>query len=135
MVLEMRERNVSEFSFGGCFLHLFFGKKWKRMQSFDTSNVCFNFLFFLIPKRRFLFTFCSCPSLHARIGVDRFSSLPDEVVHKDVVSFLSMEEISRLSVVWKRCRQLCISMSFLSLDVIPYRRNPFKRAQLMNYID
>nr|GMN30343.1 hypothetical protein TIFTF001_041443 [Ficus carica] len=69
-----------------------------------------------------------------RAGIDRFSSLPDIVAHK-VVSFLEMEDISRLSVVSKRCRQLCISAPSLSFDVIPYRTDARKRAQLMNYLE
>ncbi|GMN69297.1 hypothetical protein TIFTF001_038347 [Ficus carica] len=46
-----------------------------------------------------------------------------------------MEDISRLSVVSKRCRQLCISTPSLSFDVIPYRTDERKRAQLMNYFE
>ncbi|GMN32577.1 hypothetical protein TIFTF001_049779 [Ficus carica] len=68
-------------------------------------------------------------------SIDRFSSLPSDVAHK-VVSFLEMEDISRLSVVLKRCRQLCLSTPFLTtFDVIPYQTDAREQARLMNYLE
>ncbi|PON52232.1 F-box domain containing protein [Parasponia andersonii] len=55
-----------------------------------------------------------------RTTADRFTSFPDDVAHK-VVSFVSLEDVSRLSVVSRRCRQLCISMPSLNVDVSPYQ--------------
>jgi hypothetical protein len=48
---------------------------------------------------------------------DRFSDLPDEVVHH-ILDFLGMRDSARLSVVSKRCRQLCISNPNLCLSNI-----------------
>ncbi|GMN55848.1 hypothetical protein TIFTF001_024968 [Ficus carica] len=66
--------------------------------------------------------------------MDRFSNLPDDVAHK-IISFLALEDTSRLSVASKRCRQLCLSNSFLNFDISPYVRYPIQRAELMDYID
>ena len=65
--------------------------------------------------------------------MDRFSNLPEDVAHR-VILFLSMEDISRLSVASKQCRQLCKSTPFLNFDILPYTHNATKRARLMNYI-
>ncbi|PON81043.1 F-box domain containing protein [Trema orientale] len=67
-------------------------------------------------------------------SIDRFTSLPEDVAYK-VLVVLSMEDISRLSVVSRRCRQLCISMPSLSVDVQPCLGNATKRTRLMNYVD
>ncbi|GMN18915.1 hypothetical protein TIFTF001_042780 [Ficus carica] len=67
-------------------------------------------------------------------SIDRFSGLPDDIAHK-VVSYLKTEDISRLSAVSKRCRQLCISSPVLNFEVVPYQTNARKRAQLMNYVE
>ncbi|PON81044.1 F-box domain containing protein [Trema orientale] len=69
-----------------------------------------------------------------RTTTDRFTSLPDDVAHK-VVSSLSLEDVSRLSVVSRRCRQLCISMPSLNVDVRPYLQDATKRTRLMNYVE
>ena len=66
--------------------------------------------------------------------MDRFSNLPEDVAHR-VILFLSMEDISRLSVASKQCRQLCLSTPFLNFDMLPYTHNATKRARLMNYIE
>ncbi|PON86881.1 F-box domain containing protein [Trema orientale] len=68
------------------------------------------------------------------ISIDRFTSLPEDVAHR-VVTFLSMEHVSRLSVVSRRCRQLCVSSPVLEVIDVPYRTNATKRTQLMNYVD
>ena len=67
-------------------------------------------------------------------NIDRFSSLPDHIAHH-ILSFLSMEDISRLCIVSKTCRELCISIPVLTFDALPYRDNARKRNQLMNYLD
>ncbi|EXC30864.1 Putative F-box/LRR-repeat protein [Morus notabilis] len=67
-------------------------------------------------------------------NMDKFSSLPDHIVHK-ITSYLSLKDISRLSVVSRRCRQVCISSPFLVFDLIPYSNNQPKRVRLINYID
>ena len=69
-----------------------------------------------------------------KTSMDRFTSLPEDVAHQ-IITFLSMEDMSRLSVVSRRCRQLCISIPFLNVDVEPYQRNATKRTRLMNYVD
>ncbi|KAL5545486.1 hypothetical protein UlMin_005173 [Ulmus minor] len=67
-------------------------------------------------------------------SIDRFSSLPDHVAH-NVLCFLSMEDISRLCVVSKRSRQLCISIPILNFDVLKYKHHTTKRRQLLNYLE
>ncbi|KAL5545497.1 hypothetical protein UlMin_005184, partial [Ulmus minor] len=69
-----------------------------------------------------------------RTSFDRFSNLPDHVAH-NVLSFLSMEDISRLCVVSKRCRQLCISIPILNVDSRRYGNNATKRSKLASYLD
>ncbi|GMN58964.1 hypothetical protein TIFTF001_028052 [Ficus carica] len=66
--------------------------------------------------------------------MDIFSNLPDDVAHV-ILSSLSMEDTSRLRVVSKRCRQLCLSTPFLNFDIPPYMRYPAQRAALMDYIE
>ncbi|KAL5545487.1 hypothetical protein UlMin_005174 [Ulmus minor] len=66
--------------------------------------------------------------------IDRFSSLPDHVAH-NVLNFLSMEDISRLCVVSKRFRELCISIPILNFDVLKYKNRTTKRRQLLNYLE
>ncbi|XP_059439107.1 F-box/LRR-repeat protein At3g59190-like isoform X1 [Corylus avellana] len=46
-----------------------------------------------------------------------FSDLPDEVVHH-ILNFIEMRDVARLSVVSKRCRELCISNPSLCLSNI-----------------
>ncbi|XP_059630181.1 uncharacterized protein LOC132273179 [Cornus florida] len=46
---------------------------------------------------------------------DRFSSLSDEVAH-EILSFLTIEEIARISVVSKRFRRLSLSAPYLFLN-------------------
>ncbi|PON81053.1 F-box domain containing protein [Trema orientale] len=70
-----------------------------------------------------------------KTGLDKFTSLPEDVANDKVLARLSMEDISRLSVVSRRCRQLCISTPFLNVDVTPYLNNAAKRTRLMNYVD
>ncbi|PON52244.1 LRR-domain containing protein [Parasponia andersonii] len=70
-----------------------------------------------------------------KTGLDKFTSLPEDVANDKVLALLSMEDISRLSVVSRRCRQLCISTPFLNVDVTPYLNNAAKRTRLMNYVD
>lgn len=69
-----------------------------------------------------------------KTSTDRFPSLPEHVVHK-ILTRLSMEDISRVSVVSTICRQLCISMPSLIVNVNPYSHNATKRSRLMNYVD
>ncbi|KAL5560224.1 hypothetical protein UlMin_036435 [Ulmus minor] len=52
-----------------------------------------------------------------------------------VLSSLSMEDISRLRVVSKKWREMCISIPILHFNDLRYRNNETKQAQLMSYID
>ena len=69
-----------------------------------------------------------------KTSIDRFTSLPQHVAHK-IITFLSLEDRSRLSVVSRTCRQLCISMPSLTVNDRPYLEKTTKRTQLMNYVD
>ncbi|KAL5560842.1 hypothetical protein UlMin_037053 [Ulmus minor] len=64
-------------------------------------------------------------------SIDRFSSLPEHVAHK----VISMEDISRLCVVSKICRELCISIPILNLNAQQFQYNATKQGQLMRYVD
>ncbi|PON81046.1 F-box domain containing protein [Trema orientale] len=69
-----------------------------------------------------------------KTSTDRFTSLPEHVAH-EILKFLPLEDISRLSVVSRTCRQVCISMPSLKVNAAPYRYSTTKRTQLMNYVD
>ncbi|PON52236.1 F-box domain containing protein [Parasponia andersonii] len=66
--------------------------------------------------------------------MDRFTSLPEYVAH-EILKFLPLEDISRLSVVSRTWKQVCIAMPSLKLNVVPYWYNTTKQTQLMNYGD
>ncbi|KAL5560225.1 hypothetical protein UlMin_036436 [Ulmus minor] len=70
----------------------------------------------------------------AETNADRLSNLPDHVAH-NILSLLSMEDISRLCVVSKRCRELSISIPNLAFDSVECRNNATKQGQLMSYLD
>ncbi|PON52233.1 LRR-domain containing protein [Parasponia andersonii] len=65
---------------------------------------------------------------------DRFTRLPEHVAH-EILKFLPLEDTCRLSVVSRRCRQFCISMPSLNVDVKPYLHTATKRTRLMNYVE
>lgn len=66
-------------------------------------------------------------------SIDRFTSLPEHVGH-EILKFLSMEAISKLSVVSRRCRQLCISRPYLSVKISGHL-DAIERTTLMRYFD
>ncbi|GMN64319.1 hypothetical protein TIFTF001_033376 [Ficus carica] len=68
------------------------------------------------------------------ISADRFSGLPDNLAYH-IFSFLKLKDITRLSLVSKRFKRLCMSTPFLAFDDTNCRFDEAKRAQMMNYID
>ncbi|XP_059630180.1 putative F-box/FBD/LRR-repeat protein At4g03220 [Cornus florida] len=68
-------------------------------------------------------------SWNKRETFDRFSNIPDDVVH-EILCFLPIKDIARSSLVSKRFRQLCLSVPDLFLDLIPHNR-----SKVSNWID
>lgn len=97
------------------------------------SKQCNLFLLVVLGRTK-KFNLMETISKSPRTSIDRFSSLPDHVAHQ-VLSYVSIEDISRLSLVSRRFRELCISVPYLIFDVIPYKNNAVKRARLINYLD
>ncbi|XP_027771330.1 F-box/FBD/LRR-repeat protein At3g52680-like [Solanum pennellii] len=50
-------------------------------------------------------------------GIDRISSLPDEVIHKILSSLLIFDEVVQLSVLSKRWRYIWTTMPYLHFDI------------------
>jgi hypothetical protein len=65
---------------------------------------------------------------------DRISILLDSIA-LHILSFLTMEDIARLSVVSKRWRALCISIPSLTFDGMKYEHNHRKHDCFMDFLD
>ncbi|XP_050210089.1 F-box/FBD/LRR-repeat protein At1g78750-like [Mercurialis annua] len=62
------------------------------------------------------------------------NDLPDHLVH-NILKFLTTEDVSRLSVVSRRCRNLCISVPSIVIDLADMKRTLGKRAEYFNFMD
>jgi hypothetical protein len=67
---------------------------------------------------------------------DRINNLPNHIAHH-ILSFLTMEDIARLSIVSKWWQELCISIPSLTLDVdgMRYKGKDFKLIYFKNFLD
>ncbi|XP_059435832.1 F-box/LRR-repeat protein At4g14103-like [Corylus avellana] len=74
-------------------------------------------------------------SVHDADDDGRFSDLPDEIVHR-ILSFLRMRDLSRLSVVSRRRRELCISNPHLDLSNIDLiNSDESSRSRFNSFVD
>jgi hypothetical protein len=65
---------------------------------------------------------------------DKISNLPVHIAHH-MLSFLSMEDIARLSIVSKWWQELCISIPSLTLNGMRYEAKDVKLIYFKNFVD
>ncbi|KAL6145554.1 hypothetical protein ACLB2K_056240 [Fragaria x ananassa] len=72
----------------------------------------------------------------AQVTVDRFSELPPEVAHQ-IMAFLSMADVTRVSSLCTRCRGLHLSNPTLNFDSFPSESTLTfdKLLELLNSLD
>ena len=66
--------------------------------------------------------------------IDIFTNFPDPIVHR-ILKLLPLKDLSRLSCVSRRCRELCISNPYLSVSNIHYTEDSGQLDQIDNLLN
>ncbi|TQE06093.1 hypothetical protein C1H46_008289 [Malus baccata] len=67
-------------------------------------------------RKLWAFTSCEFEGTCSESGMNKFSDLPEEVVHR-IISFLNFKDLTRVGVVSKRCRQFSLSVPTVNIGI------------------